>query len=118
MIGRSRQIQLRNDIEFSTPLLVPGLSSRAIRPIPFQQSPDAKPEMTVCSRVHSQTLISSIEQSLLVSAYDISHRLLANSAVFKSGFKSSTYAKPQVLLIDSGCYEKNGGRQRANSLST
>ena len=109
MIGRSRHIRLRNGIEFSTPLLVPGLSSQAIGPIPFQHSPDAKPEMTVCSYVHSQTLISGIEQSLLVSAYDISHSLLANSAAFKSGFKSSTYGKPQVLLIDSGCYEKNGG---------
>lgn len=109
MIGRSRHVRLRNDIEFATPLLIPGLSSRATGPIPFQHSPDVQPEMTVCSHVHSRTLIGGIEQSLLVSAYDIGHRLLANSAAFRSGFRSSTYAIPQVLVIDSGCYEKNGG---------
>ena len=109
MLARSRQVRLRNDLEFSTPLLIPALSSRATGPIPFQHSPSGQPKMTVCSIVHSQTLLDGIEESLLVSAYDIGHRLLDDSAAFASGSMQSRYAKPQVLLIDSGWYEKSGG---------
>ena len=64
--------------------------------------------MTPCSIVHSQYLIGRIEDSLLISAYDIKHRLLADGDSFMSGFKDSRYAQPRVLVIDSGWYEKNG----------
>ena len=64
--------------------------------------------MTPCSIVHSNYLIHGIEESLLVSAYDIRHGFLANKDAFKKGFKESLYAQPRVLVIDSGWYEKNG----------
>ena len=65
--------------------------------------------MTTCSIVHSQSLLGGIEESLLVSAYDIRYDLLGASTAFTSGFKESRYALPQVLIIDCGWYEKNGG---------
>ena len=65
--------------------------------------------MTSCSIVHSQSLLGGIEESLLVSAYDIGHDLLADSDAFTSGFHHSRYAQLGVLIVDSGWYEKNGG---------
>ena len=77
--------------------------------MPFQGAPDGEPEMTTCSIVHSQSLVHGIDESLLISAYDIRHDLLVDSAAFRSGFEQSRYAQPRVLIIDSGWYEKNGG---------
>ncbi len=64
--------------------------------------------MTPCSLVHSRSLISAIEESLLISAYDIKYDLLEDGAAFNTGFRHSRYAQPRVLVIDSGWYEKNG----------
>ena len=64
--------------------------------------------MTACSIVHSRSLIGGIEESLLISAYDIKHRLLDDWDTFRTGFKNSRYAQPRALVIDSGWYEKNG----------
>ena len=64
--------------------------------------------MRACSIVHSKTLISGIEESLLISAYDIKYAFLEDVDAFTTGFKDSRYAQPRVLVIDSGWYEKNG----------
>ena len=109
MLARSRRITLRNGLDVCTPLLIPSLSSGAVVPMPFKDQPDTEPEPTPCSKVHSQWLVGGIEESLLISAYDIGHQLLVDSAAFTSGFKESRYAQPRVLVIDSGWYEKNGG---------
>ena len=108
MLARSRQITLKNGIEFSSPLLIPSLSSGALGPVPVQAPERRQSVLTPCSIVHSQHLIGGMEDSLLISAYDIKHGLLADGHVFWSGFKDSRYAQPRVLVIDSGWYEKNG----------
>ena len=108
MLARSREIKLGNGLDVSTPLLIPSLSSGAVGPIPVGGELGGDPKLTTCSIVHSEWLIAGIEESLLVSAYDIGHQLLVDSGVFKSGFKRSRYAQPRVLVIDSGWYEKNG----------
>ena len=108
MLATSRDFNLRNGIEFSTPLLIPSLSSGALGLMPAEASPGKGPEMTPCSMVHSQNLISGIEKALLISAYDIHHGFLADGDAFRNGFKDSRYAQPRVLVIDSGWYEKNG----------
>ena len=107
MLPLPRHISLRNGIEISTPLLIPSLSSRAVGPMPSQRSPDSRPEPTPCSIIHSDSLIAGIEESLLISAYDIHHGLLVDSNAFQCDFKHSRYSKPQ-LFIDSGWYEKSG----------
>ena len=111
MLARSRRIILGNDVELSTPLLIPSLSSGALGPIPFERSPGRRPEMTVCSIVHSQSLIAGIDESLLISAYDIKHGFLVDKDAFQANFKRSRYAQPRILVIDSGWYEKNGSPQ-------
>ena len=65
--------------------------------------------MKPCSIAHSRSLLGGIEESLLVSAYDIAHNLLDDSDSFTSEFDQSRYAQPRILIIDSGWYEKNGG---------
>ena len=111
MLARSREIRLGNGIELSTPLLIPSLSSGALGPLPHQDSPRGTPDLKPCSIVHSQHLIGAIDETLLISAYDIAHGLLADREAFRTAFKQSRYAQPRVLFIDSGWYEKNGGPQ-------
>lgn len=108
MLARSRQVTLSNGIQLSTPLLIPSLSSSALEPIPTGSSSKAITTMTPSSMLHSENLVASIEESLLVSAYDIMHGLLADSGSFVESFGQSRYAQPRVLVIDSGWYEKNG----------
>ena len=106
LLPRARRIRLRNGIELSTPLLIPSLSSRAAGLIPFQISPDSPLKLTPCSIIHSASLIDGIEESLLVSAYDIHHGFLEGTGDFNCRFKHSRYAQPRLLFIDSGWYEK------------
>ena len=106
MLPLTRHITLNNGIELSTPLLVPSLSSRAGGLIPYQQSPDHAPNPTRCSIIHSDSLIDGIEESLLISAFDIHHGFLVDSDAFTRRFRNSRYAQPRLLFIDSGWYEK------------
>ena len=108
MLARHCQLTLRNGIEVSTPLLIPSLSSGALGLVEFQDSLGQAPQMTHCSISHSKTLIGGIEESLLISAYDIKHGLLTDGEALRTGFKNSRYAQPRILVIDSGWYEKNG----------
>ncbi len=108
MLARSRQLTLNNGIEFSTPLLIPSMSSLALAPYILTSTPDAEPELIHYSKIHSGILTRELEESLLVSAYDIEHGLLEGAHSFRMGFKQSDYAKPRLLVIDSGGYEKQG----------
>ena len=108
MLSPTRHRKLSNGLQISTPLLIPSLSSRAGGPIPFQPTPASAPVSTPCSIIHSQLLIDTIEESLLISAYDIHHALLTDSEAFVSGFQNSRYAQPRLLFVDSGWYEKGG----------
>ena len=58
------------------------------------------------SKIHSGILTRELEESLLVSAYDIEHGLLEGTHAFRVGFKQSDYSRPRLLVIDSGGYEK------------
>ena len=108
MVPVARRITLSNGVEISTPLLIPSLSSRAVGPILYQPSHACEPVLTPCSIVHSASLIGGIDESLLVSAYDIHHKLLVDSRAFQCRFNQSPYAQPRLLFIDSGLYEKGG----------
>jgi hypothetical protein len=104
----TRRISLSNGIEISTPLLIPSLSSRPGGPIPYQPSSACEPLLAPCSIIHSESLIDGIDESLLVSAYDVHQELLFDSNAYLSGFRRSRYAQPRFLFIDSGWYEKGG----------
>ena len=108
MLSQSRRITLRNGLELWTPLLVPSLSSGAVGPLPIEQPPGSKPGLVPCSLVHSELYIGGIDESLLLSAYDIDHGLLVDPETLRSGFAQSRYSQPRVLMVDSGWYEKDG----------
>ena len=106
LLPRARRIRLGNDVEVSTPLLIPSLSSRATGLIPFQKSSNSPLKLTPCSIIHSASLIDGIEESLLISAYDLHHGFLEGTDDFRCRFRRSRYAQPRLLFIDSGWYEK------------
>jgi hypothetical protein len=110
MLARSRGVRLVDGaITFETPVLVPGFSSKAVGPLQVQKTGRSKLEERVASLVHSETLTPRIEEALLVSAYDIKHKYLVGASSFSRGFARSMYAKPRLLIIDSGWYEKSVG---------
>ena len=53
MLARSRQLSLRNSVEFSTPLLVPSMSSLALAPLPLGSTPEGEPKLLHYSEIHS-----------------------------------------------------------------
>ena len=108
MLARSRSVRLLDGaIEFETPILVPGFSSKAVGPLQVQRLGKSQREERVASRIHSETLMPRIEDALLVSAYDIKYGHLVNAGAFRRGFRRSLYARPRLLIIDSGWYEKS-----------
>lgn len=110
MLSRSRILRLLDgSIEFETPVLVPGLSSKALAPILAAEPGTNTLALRTASLVHSESLIDGIEEALLVSAYDIKHQLLTDAKRFRRAFKTSRWAKPRLLIIDSGWYEKSSG---------
>ena len=134
MLARSRQLRLGNSVEISTPLLIPSMSSLALAPQMVESTSRGEPELGPVwkrlfrrisapwattltqrnpefihySQIHSDLLTRELEESLLVSAYDIEHGLLKGTHAFKMGFRESDYAKPRLLVIDSGGYENKG----------
>ena len=108
MLTRSRQHRLSNGVEISTPLLIPSFSSLARKPISLGGGAEGKAELVHYSKIHSSNFTRELEESLLISAYDIGHGLLEGVHAFRVGFKQSDYARPRLLVIDSGGYEKLG----------
>lgn len=108
MLTHSRQHSISNGVEILTPLLIPSFSSLARKPISLRGSAGGKPELIHYSKIHSANFTHELEESLLISAYDIGHGLLEGVHAFRVGFKQSYYARPRLLVIDSGGYEKLG----------
>jgi len=105
--ARSRRISL-GATEVETPLLVPGFSSKALGPIKLSQA-SGKDSVVAASIVHTDTFIRGIDESLLLSAYDVHHGLIKDAGAFAKGFARSAYAGPKLLIVDSGWYEKSIG---------
>jgi hypothetical protein len=110
VLARSRPLRLLDGaVDIETPVLAPSFSSKAVGPVKVQRLGKSTREERVASLVHSQLLTPRIQDALLVSAYDIKHKLLDGSSAFQKRFRSSPYAQPRLLIIDSGWYEKNVG---------
>lgn len=107
MLARRRNIRLSNGVEVQTPLLVPSFSSMAMGPIPYAAI-GTKPVDTICSIVHTDALVGSIEEALLLSAYDIHYGFLSAYESLSKDFQHSPYSQARFLILDSGWYEKDG----------
>src|SRR5438552_6522182 len=108
LLARSRRIELAG-ATLETPILVPAISSKSLGPIELSQGSSRKPQLVPASHVHTEFLIHSISEAVLISAFDIHHRFVADAGAFHKGFRSSAYARLKVIFIDSGWYEKSVG---------
>lgn len=97
MLARSRPLVLRSGTELVTPLLVPSVTSKG-----FQLREDGLSEVGLYLEVARDHLT----ETLLVSAYDLHHRLLPQAEELLTPQHWSTiYGTPSLLVIDSGGYE-------------
>lgn len=90
-IYRSRTIVHPSGEKFETPLLVPSFSSKGFSMVKTK-------EKGIVSECHEVMMVATgfIDESLLVSAYDLHHNLIPKPSEFKSA---------RINIIDSGGYE-------------
>ena len=97
MLARSRPFLLRSGTELTTPLLIPSITSKG-----FQLRQDGLSEVGTYLEVARDHLT----EALLISAYDLHHRLLPQAAeLLTQDHWSTVYSTPSLLVIDSGGYE-------------
>lgn len=99
MLARSRPLHLAS-AALTSPLLVPSVSSKGF---PLDDEGIAE------SGAALDFLGQDLTESLLVSAYDLHHGHLpeADRALSDDHHHQTFYAKPQLLVVDSGGYELN-----------
>lgn len=96
MDARSRQVRLAG-LPLDTPLLIPSVSSRGF---PLDKDGFAQ------SNLFLKYAVDSIDEALLVSAYDLEHRKLVDAEALLSGGGTGTALdRPRLLVVDSGGYE-------------
>ncbi len=100
MLARSRSLgALTEEHRLVGPLLVPSVSSKG-----FPVCGDGLTE----PGTYIQGLAAEISDALLISAYDIYHRMLPETQQLQSGGDTPTfYSAPMLLIVDSGGYELN-----------
>ena len=94
---RSRAVRL-SGVPLTTPLLIPSISSRG-----FPLDPEGIAE----SSLLLQYAEDALNESLLVSAYDLHHGTLVDGDSLldeRDGF-GTVFDSPQLLIVDSGGYE-------------
>jgi hypothetical protein len=97
MLARSRSLTLRSGARLETPLLIPSFSSRG-----FALRPDGLSE----AATYLEVARNYLAEVILVSAYDLHHRLLPEAEELAGpGHWDTIWATPQLLIIDSGGYE-------------
>jgi len=84
-------------LSLDTPLLIPSVSSRGF---PLDKAGLAQ------SNLFLNYAKDSLDEALLVSAYDLEHRTLEDAAALLSGGGTGTpLDRPRLLVVDSGGYE-------------
>ncbi len=97
MHSRSRSLRVA-DPALSGPLLVPSVSSKGFPLV----------EGVSEAGLLAQSVGQDLTKALLVSAYDLHHRLLPDAErLLGSSFNETMYATPALLIVDSGGYELN-----------
>ncbi|MCU1602608.1 MAG: hypothetical protein JWO22_3317, partial [Frankiales bacterium] len=95
MHARSRDVRLAG-VALSTPLLVPSVSSKG-----FPRDKEGVPE----SNFLVNQARDDLNESLLISAYDLHGNHLEGAGIFLEGGRTALFDMPQLLVIDSGGYE-------------
>lgn len=106
MLARSRQLDLASR-PVPGPVLVPSVSSKGFPLLPHNDV-EAYPHGLSEAGLALELAIGDLDEALLVSAYDLHHRLLPDAARFLGADHAQTmYASPRLLVVDSGGYELN-----------
>lgn len=96
-MGELRKLVLRDGSAVELPLLVPSVSSKG-----FGVRSDGLSEAST----HLEFLAEEAPEAILVSAYDLHHRLLPQvDRLFDNGAWETVYGSPRILIIDSGGFE-------------
>lgn len=103
MLPRSRTLTFRSGGEAETPLLIPSISSKGFAPTVLDG------EKIPAAAFYLEAFAGWMTESLLVSAYDIHHRLIADVDGLYDNFPISLYSQPKLLVVDSGLYEFRPG---------
>jgi hypothetical protein len=99
MLVRSRKLHLTASPLISGPLLVPGISSKG-----FPRTDTGLTEAGAALEFVSP----DITEALLISAYDLHHKLLPDGErLLGPEHHGTIYATPRLLIVDSGGYELN-----------
>lgn len=93
-LARSRVMPALRGLK--SPLFMPSISSKG-----FPVGEDGIAESSYLARV----VAGDLKDVLLISAYDIAHRLLLESDELLAGANPQEYSLPEILVIDSGGYE-------------
>ena len=96
MPPRSRMVELRSGARIETPILIPSVSSRG-----FPLLDDETSEVRVPLEMYAPT----IQDALLVSAYDLAYGLIPGLDGLAEFPSKGILSNPEALFIDSGGYE-------------
>ena len=77
----------------------------AMPPIQYAATNNGNRRAVACSVLHSDMLTTAWDDGMLLSAYDIHHRFLADADSLVSDYANSCYTDQKLLIIDSGWYE-------------
>jgi hypothetical protein len=101
MLARSRKLRLTVAPPLAGPLLIPSVSSKGF-PLTDQGVTESGAALDLVSQ--------DIGEALLVSAYDLHHKVLPEwDRLLGPEHHQTIYGTPRLLVIDSGGYELNSG---------
>jgi hypothetical protein len=97
-LARSSDLEVAPGRVVQTPVLVPSLSSKGFAPVEIEERAVPAPA------AYLELLGSALTEALLISSFDIHHGQLSSDGLV-ANFSASPYARPALLIIDSGWYE-------------
>jgi hypothetical protein len=104
--ARSRTLRHPRGNEVKTPLLVPSFSSKGFDVV--QRSGKSKTLRSEASQ-YLDFFSHRLNETFLVSAYDLHNGLLDQAPRFNSKHSTSVFSLPEILFLDSGLYEWRTG---------
>lgn len=105
MLAERRTITLRNGVALTTPLIIPSLSTRNVGRLDQEDDGGEKKPPISYASVVLELLGNHIDESLLVSAYDLYYGAIHDSERLLAGEQPTAFHHPRFLMVDSGLYE-------------
>ena len=97
-LARSSDVEVAPGRVVQTPVLVPSLSSKGFAPVEIEERAVPAPA------AYLELLGTALTDGLLISSFDIHYGQLERDGLV-ANFSTSPYARPALLIVDSGWYE-------------